>query len=167
MIIIESIHDNSDLDRESINFDKMELLILEQETKNAAVAKEYLANKKKPFYHPEHYYEMSAFKFNVEKRQAIEPTRKDFVELNDNEYLFLLTKVLTYGSTYRFEYLYQDRPEMAKRIIEKLYGCYEDGEKDGWKYYVTFDEVFENAKEIIQLKDYYMPGNPNSTEIFF
>lgn len=56
---------------------------------------------------------------------------------------------------------------MAKKIIEKLYGCYEDGTEEGWGYHVTFDEVFENAKEIVQLKDYYMPGNPNSTMTFF
>ena len=60
-----------------------------------------------------------------------------------------------------------DRPEMAQRIIEKLYGCYEDGAEEGWGYHVTFEEVFENAKEIIQLKDYYMPGNSNSTMVFF
>lgn len=45
----------------------MELRVLEEEAKNTAVAKEYLANKKKPFYHTEHYYEMSACKFNVKK----------------------------------------------------------------------------------------------------
>ena len=107
-----------------------------------------------------------AMYIRVKQRRAIEPKRTDFVELNDEEYLFLLTKVLTYGSSYHFKHLIEDRPEMAQRIIEKLYGTYED-EKDSWGYHVTFDEVFENAKEIIQLKDYYMPDNPNSTEFFF
>ena len=167
MILLEPIDDGSDTNLTPDELNKVELLVLEEEAKNAAVAKEYLANKKKPFYHPEHYYEMSACKFNVKKHRAIEPTRKDFVELSDEEYLFLLTKVLTFGSSYLFKYLYEDRPEMAKKIIEKLYGCYEDGTEEGWGYHVTFDEVFENAKEIVQLKDYYMPGNPNSTMTFF
>ena len=48
-----------------------------------------------------------------------------------------------------------------------MHGCYEDGTKEGWGYHVTFDEVFENAKDIIQLKDYYVPNTPNSSEILF
>ena len=167
MFLIDPIDDGSDMNLTPDELNKMELRVLEEEAKNAAVAKEYLANKKKPFYHPEHYYEMSACKFNVKKRRAIEPTRKDFVELSDEEYLFLLTKVLTFGSSYLFKHLHEDRPEMAQKIIEKLYGCYKDGTEEGWGYHVTFDEVFENAKEIVQLKDYYMPGDPNNTMIFF
>ena len=167
MFYIDPIDDGSDMNLTPDELNKMNLRVLEEEAKNASVAKEYLANKKKPFYHPEHYYEMSACKFNVKKRRAIEPTRKDFVELSDEEYLFLLTKVLTFGSSYLFKHLHEDRPEMAQKIIEKLYGCYKDGTEEGWGYHVTFDEVFENAKEIVQLKDYYMPGDPNNTMIFF
>ena len=167
MILLDPIDDGSDMNLTPDELNKMELRVLEEEAKNTAVAKEYLANKKKPFYHTEHYYEMSACKFNVKKRRAIEPTRIDFVELSDEEYLFLLTKVLTFGSSYLFKHLHEDRPEMAQKIIEKLYGCYKDGAEEGWGYHVTFDEVFENAKEIVQLKDYYMPGNPNSTMPFF
>lgn len=167
MFYIDPIDDGSYMNLTPDELKKVELRVLEEETKNAAVAKEYLANKKKPFYHPEHYYEMSACKFNVKKRRAIEPTRKDFVELSDEEYLFLLTKLLTFGSSYLFKHLHEDRPEMAQKIIEKLYGCYEDGTEEGWGYHVSFDEVFENAKEIIQLKDYYMPGDPNNTMTFF
>ena len=74
MFYIDPIDDGSDMNLTEDERNKMELRVLEEETKNAAVAKEYLANKKKPFYHPEHYYEMSAFKFDVKKRRAIEPT---------------------------------------------------------------------------------------------
>ena len=166
MILLDPIDDGSDMNLTPDELNKMELRVLEEEAKNAAVAKEYLANKKKPFYHPEHYYEMSACKFNVKKRRAIEPTRKDYVELSDEEYLFLLTKVLTFGSSYLFKHLHEDRPEMAQKIIEKLYGCYEDGTKEGWGYHVTFDEVFENAKDIIQLKDYFFPEKRNTSMLF-
>ena len=92
MFYIDPIDDGSDMNLTEDERNKMELRVLEEEKKNAAVAKEYLANKKKPFYHPEHYYEMSAFKFDVKKRRAIEPTRKDFVELSDEEYLFCSPK---------------------------------------------------------------------------
>lgn len=166
MILLDPIDDGSDMNLTPDELNKVELRVLEEEAKNAAVAKEYLANKKKPFYHPEHYYEMSACKFNVKKRRAIEPTRKDYVELSDEEYLFLLTKVLTFGSSYLFKHLHEDRPEMAQKIIEKLYGCYEDGTKEGWGYHVTFDEVFENAKEIVQLKDYFFPEKRNTSMLF-
>lgn len=166
MILLDPIDDGSDMNLTPDELNKMELRVLEEEAKNAAVAKEYLANKKKPFYHPEHYYEMSACKFNVKKRRAIEPTRKDYVELSDEEYLFLLTKVLTFGSSYLFKHLHEDRPEMAQKIIEKLYGCYEDGTEEGWGYHVTFDEVFENAKEIVQLKDYFFPEKRNTSMLF-
>ena len=166
MIILDPIEDGTEEELTPSQLEKLKLRVLEIENKNAAVAKEYQATHKRPYYFPEHAYEMSACKFIVKKRRAIEPKRTDFVELSDEEYLFLLTKVLTYGSSYHFKHLNEDRPEMAQRIIEKLYGSYEE-EKDGWGYHVTFDEIFENAKEIIQLKDYYMPGNPNSTEFFF
>ena len=166
MIILDPINDGTEEELAPSQLEKVKLRVLEIENKNAAVAKEYQAMHKRPYYFPEHAYEMSACKFIVKKRRAIEPKRTDFVELNEEEYLFLLAKVLTYGSSYHFKHLKEDRPEMAQRIIEKLYGSYEE-EKDGWGYHVAFDEIFENAKEIIQLKDYYMPGNPNSTEFFF
>ena len=144
MIILDPIEDGTEEDLSPSQLEKLKLRVLEIENKNATVAKEYQATHKRPYYFPEHAYEMSAFKFIVKKRRAIEPKRTDFVELSDEEYLFLLTKVLTYGSSYHFKHLLEDRPEMAKRIVEKLYGSYEE-EKDGWGYHVIFDEVFENA----------------------
>lgn len=145
---------------------KVKLMVLAEETKKAAVAKEYMATRKKQFYHPEHFYEMSACKYNVKKHRAVEPLRKGLVELNDEEYLFLLTKLLVFGSSYHYKHLYGDKPITARRIIEQLYGSYEE-QGEGLDYHVVFDEVFENAREIMQLKDYYFPGNENRTELFF
>lgn len=167
MILLDPIEDGTEEQLSQAQIDKMHLIVLEREKKNAAVAKEYLAMKKKPFYHPEHFYEMSACKYDVKKYRAVEPMRTGYVELTDEEYLFLLTKMLTYGSSYRYHHLNEDRPELARRIIEMFYGSVEDLKKDGLGYYVVFDEIFENAKEIMQLKDYYFPSNPNSTTIFF
>jgi len=167
MILLDPIKDGTEEDFTQEQLDKIHLRVLEEENRNAAVAKEYLAMKKKPFYHPEHFYEMSACKYNEKKYRAVEPMRTDFVELSDEEYLFLLTKVLTYGSSYRYHHLNENRPELAHRIVEQFYGSVEDIEKDGLGYHVVFDEIFENAKEIMQLKDYYFPGSPNSTKIFF
>ena len=167
MILLDPIADGTEEELTPEQINKIHLRVLATEAKNAAVAKEYLAMKKKPFYHPEHFYEMSACKYNVKKYRAVEPMRTDYVELSDEEYLFLLTKVLTYGSSYRYHHLNADRPELARMIIELFYGSVEDLGKDGLGYHVVFDEIFENAKEIMQLKDYYFPGNPNSSVIFF
>ena len=52
MFIIDPIDDGSDMNLTEDERNKMELRVLEEEKNNAAVAKEYLANKKKPFYHP-------------------------------------------------------------------------------------------------------------------
>lgn len=168
MILLDPKEDGTEdecyLSRKSPNF---QLIIIDRERKYGPVAREYLAMKKKPFYHPEHWYEMSACKYDLKKRCAVEPMRKDYMELNDGEYLFLLTRILIFGSSYRYIHLLDERPELARRIIEKLFGCVENLRKDGLGYHVTFDEVFENAKEIMQLKDYYFPGNPNSSMIFF
>lgn len=167
MILLDPIADGIEEDFTQEQINKIKLRVLAIEAENAAVAKEYLAMKKKPFYHPEHFYEMSAFKYNVKKNCGVEPERTAYVELTDEEYLYLLTKVLTYGSSYRYKHLNNDRPELGRKVIEQLYGSYEDLEKDGLGYHVTFDEVFENAKEIMQLKDYFFPGSPNTSVIFF
>ena len=144
-----------------------QLVFLELEAKNASVAKEYYTMRKHSNNHPEHLYKMTALKYNLEDKSALEAPRTVLVELTDGEYVLLLTKVLTYGSSYRYVHLYDEQPAIARKIIEQMYGYYEDGKKDGFEYEVTFDEVFENAKEIIQLKDYFFPGNPNQTMIFF
>ena len=168
MILLDDIETGPDgVDRPITHSNNKELIFLESERKYAAIAKEYKATKKRPFCLSEHHYEMSAFKYDVKERRALEEPRKGYVELTDAQYVFLLIKVLTYGSSYRYPHLLRDYPELARKIIEQLYGSYEDEENKGWGYHVVFDEVFENAKEIMELKDYYMPGSPNRTMILF
>ncbi|MBP5642845.1 MAG: hypothetical protein J6X10_01240 [Bacteroidales bacterium] len=167
MILLDCKKEDFEEDLTPEQTNNMHLYALEQEAKNASVAKEYLKMKKKPFYHPEHFYEMSGCKFNIEKKRAIEPFRKSLVELTDAEYVLLLTKVLTYGSSYKYKHLNNDCPELAKKVVEQIFGSFEALEKDGLGYHVKFDEVFENAKEIMQLKDYFYPGEQNIPKIFF
>jgi len=168
MIFLEDIvTDPNGNDRPAPHSDKEELIFLEHEKKYVAIAKEYKAMKTRPFCLTEHHYEMSACKYDTKERVALEKLRKGYVELTDAQYVFLLIKVLTYGSSYRYPHLLRDYPELARKIIEQLYGSYEDEENKGWGYHVVFDEVFENAKEIMQLKDYYFPGSPNTSVIFF
>ena len=168
MILLEDIEtDPNGNDRPAPHSNNEELIFLEHEKKYVAIAKEYKAMKKRPFCLTEQHYEMSACKYDVKERVALEKLRKGYVELTDAQYVFLLIKVLTYGSSYRYPHLLRDSPELARKIIEQLYGYYEEGAIGGWGYYVIFDEIFENAKEIMQLKDYYMPGSPNRTMILF
>ena len=168
MIFLEDIEtDPNGNDRPLPHSNNEELIFLEHEKKYVAIAKEYKAMKTRPFCLTEHHYEMSVCKYDTTEHGTLEEPRKGYVELTDAQYVFLLIKVLTYGSSYRYPHLLRDYPELARKIIEQLYGYYEDEENKGWGYHVTFDEVFENAKEIMQLKDYYMPGSPNRTMILF
>ena len=75
MILLDPIADGTEEELTPEQITTIQLRILATEAKNTAVAKEYLAMKKKPFYHPEHFYKMSAFKYNVKKNLGVESER--------------------------------------------------------------------------------------------
>lgn len=128
------------------------------------VAKEYAATMKRPKYLP--LYEMTCVKVDTIERKLVD-SRKVEVELTDEEYVFLLTKALLFGTTYRFCHLHSERPELAKKIFtQALDGYPEELKAEGAVYRVVFDEIHENAKEIIQLKNYFFPGDLNKSRIF-
>jgi len=114
-----------------------------------------------------HYlYAMTAGKFDL-KQEKMEDVRQGYVDLTDEEYIYLLKMILLSGSTFQYWCLYDKRPDLARKMIEHLYGCFEDAEKGGFEYRTRFDEVFANAKEIYQLQDWYMNDESIKTSIFF
>ena len=99
-------------------------------------------------------------------RHDLEAPRQGMVALTEGEYLFLLTQLLLFGSSFKFAHLMERRPDLGRKIIEQLYGTFEDEQISGFLYYVTFDEVFENAKEVYQLKDWYFPQDVRAGMFF-
>ena len=128
------------------------------------VAKEYALSMKRPKYFP--LYEMTCAKINRKERCLSDPQKVE-VELTDMEYVYLLTRVLLYGTTYRFSHLRQENPALAQKVFTQAIAGYPDDLKsDSAVYQIAFSEMHENAKEIIQLKDYFFPEKMNTTMFF-
>lgn len=143
---------------------KVALWFQEKAVKYEAAAKEYAATMKRPKYLP--LYEMTCVKVDEIERKLVDP-RKVEVELTNDEYVYLLTKALLYGTTYHFSHLCSERPELANKIfIQAMAGYPDELKTEGAVYQVVFDEIHENAKEIVQLKDYFFPGDVNTTMFF-
>ena len=129
-----------------------------------AVAKEYTATMKRP--KPESRYEMTIAKINRKERCLSDP-RKVEVELTDDEYVYLLTRALLYGTSYRLTHLNKEHPSLANKVFTQAMAAYPDELKQPGAYYqMLFNEMHENAKEIIQLKDYFFPEKVNTTMFF-
>lgn len=129
-----------------------------------AAAKEYAATMKRP--KPESRYEMTLAKINREECSLFDP-RKVEVELTDDEYVYLLTRALLYGTSYRLTHLSKEHPTLANKVLAQAMEAYPDELKEAGAYYqMLFDEMHENAKEIIQLKDYFFPEKVNTTMLF-
>jgi len=127
-------------------------------------AKEYAATMKRPKYLP--LYEMTCAKVDEENHKLFDRRKVD-VELTDDEYVWLLTRSLLFGTTYLFSHLRNENPTLAQKVFAQAMDAYPDELKeDGVRYQVFFNEIYENAKEIIQLQNYFFPDKVNTTTIF-
>jgi hypothetical protein len=143
---------------------KFSLWLHDEAPRCEKVAKEYAASMRRPKYLP--LYEMTCFKVDMIERKPVDPQKVE-VELTDEEYVYLLTRALLYGTTYRFSHLRQENPALAQKVFTQAIAGYPDDLKsDGAIYQIAFSEMHENAKEIIQLKNYFFPGDLNKSRIF-
>lgn len=127
-------------------------------------AREYAATMKRPKYLP--LYEMTCAKIDEMEHKLVDPKKVE-VELTDEEYVYLLTRALIYGTSYRLSHLQKERPVLAQKVFAQAMASYPDELKAaGARYQMLFNEMHENAKEIIQLKNYFWPDKVNSSIIF-
>lgn len=72
-----------------------------------------------------------------------------------------------YGTSYRLTHLNKEHSGLANKVLIQAMAAYPDELKQPRAYYqMLFDEMHENAKEIIQLKDYFFPEKVNTTMFF-
>lgn len=160
----ENINPTEPMEPESEQPSKFALMMREKALRYEIVAKEYATTMKRP--KPEPRYEMTIAKINLKEHCLSNPMKVN-VELTDEEYVYLLTRALLYGSSYRLTHLNKEHPSLAQKIFEQAKAEYPDELKTvGAHYQMLFDEMHENAKEIIQLKDYFFPEKRN-TSMFF
>ncbi len=143
---------------------KFSLWLHDDKAQCEKVAKEYANSMRRPKYYP--LYEMTCAKVDVEERKLFDHQKVE-VELNDDEYVYLLTRALLYGTTYRFSHLRHENPALAQKVFTQAMAGYPDDLKsDGALYQIAFSEMHDNAKEIFQLKNYFFPGDLNNSRIF-
>ena len=143
---------------------KFTLRMLDEKAQCEKIAKEYANSMKRPKYYP--LYEMTCAKVDVEELKLFDHQKVE-VELNDEEYVYLLTRALFFGSTYRFSHLRHENPALAQKVFTQAMAGYPDDLKsDGALYQIDFSEMHENAKEIYQLQSYFFPGEWNNSRIF-
>lgn len=143
---------------------KFSLWLHDDKAQCEKVAKEYAASMRRPKYFP--LYEMTCAKVNVEERKLFDHQKVE-VELNDEEYVYLLTRALLYGTTYRFSHLRHENPALAQKVFTQAMAGYPDKLKsDGDLYQIAFSELHDNAKEIFQLKNYFFPDMINTGMVF-
>ncbi len=143
---------------------KFTLRMLDEKAQCEKVAKEYVNSMRRPKYYP--LYEMTCAKVDVEECKLFDHQKVE-VELNDEEYVYLLTRALLYGTTYRFSHLRHENPALAQKVFTQAMASYPDNLKsDVALYQIDFSEMHDNVKEIIQLKNYFFPGDLNNSRIF-
>ncbi len=143
---------------------KFTLRMLDEKAQCEKIAKEYANSMKRPKYYP--LYEMTCAKVDVEELKLFDHQKVE-VELNDEEYVYLLTRALFFGSTYRFSHLSHENPVLAQKVFAQAMASYpNDLKSDGALYQIDFSEMHENAKEIYQLQSYFFPGEWNNSRIF-
>ena len=143
---------------------KFTLRMLDEKAQCEKIAKEYANSMKRPKYYP--LYEMTCAKVDVEELKLFDHQKVE-VELNDEEYVYLLTRALFFGSTYRFSHLRHENPALAQKVFTQAMAGYPDDLKsDGALYQIDFSEMHDNAKEIIQLKNYFFPDKVNTSMLF-
>ena len=160
----EDINPTEPMEPESEQPSKFALMMRKEALRYEKAAKEYATTMKRP--KPEPRYEMTIAKINLEEHCLSDPMKVN-VELTDNEYVYLLTRALLYGSSYRLTHLNKEHPALAQKIFEQGKAQYPDElQTAGTPYQMLFDEMHENAKEIIQLKDYFFPEKRNTSMLF-
>ena len=143
---------------------KFSLWLHDETAQCEKVAKEYANSMRRPKYFP--LYEMTCAKVNVEERKLFDHQKVE-VELTDEEYVYLLTRALLYGTTYRFSHLRHENPALAQKVFTQAMAGYPDDLKsEGALYQIAFSEMHDNAKEIIQLKNYFFPDKVNTSMLF-
>lgn len=143
---------------------KFTLRMLDEKAQCEKIAKEYANSMRRPKYYP--LYEMTCAKVNVEELKLFDHQKVE-VELNDDEYVYLLTRALLYGTTYRFSHLRHENPALAQKVFTQAMAGYPDDLKsEGALYQIAFSEMHDNAKEIIQLKNYFFPDKVNTSMLF-
>lgn len=143
---------------------KFSLRLHDDKAQCEKVAKEYTNSMRRPKYFP--LYEMTCAKVDVIERKLFDHQKVE-VELNDEEYVYLLTRALLFGTTYRYSHLRHENPALAQKVFTQAMACYPDDLKsDGALYQIAFSEMHDNAKEIFQLQNYFFPDKVNTGMLF-
>ena len=143
---------------------KFTLRQLNEKAQCEKVAKEYANSMRRPKYYP--LYEMTCAKVDVEECKLFDQQKVE-VELTDEEYVYLLTRALLFGTSYYFSHLRHENPALAQKVFTQAMSGYPDDLKnDGALYQIAFSEMHDNAKEIFQLKNYFFPDDLNNSCIF-
>lgn len=143
---------------------KFSLWLHDDQAQCEKVAKEYAASMRRPKYYP--LYEMTCAKVDEQEGKLFDHQKVE-LELNDEEYVYLLTRALLFGTTYLFSHLRYENPVLAQKVFAQAMASYpNDLKSDGALYQIDFSEMHENAKEIYQLQSYFFPGEWNNSRIF-
>lgn len=140
---------------------KFSLWLHDDKDRCEKAAKEYAASMRRPKYYP--LYEMTCAKVDLIEGKLFDHQKVE-VELNDEEYVYLLTRALLFGTTYYFSHLRHENPALAQKVFTQAMAGYPDDLKsDGALYQIAFSEMHDNAKEIFQLKNYFFPDKVNTS----